>query len=100
MLTFMQQLFCHRQQAIPQQAPISTTIFYQRNNIPYMVELVGGPGGVVNLDEEQTQALLVSIDPQHDIGAISAELTASQLQNNELIQQIMSSRTGTKLGKK
>lgn len=98
MLTFMRELFRDRQRVIPN-TPISTAILYHRNNISYVVELMGGPGGVIELDEEQTQELLVSVDPRHYIGAISAQLTAPQIQNNALIQALMAATPAQKLKK-
>lgn len=72
-----------------------TTLFYKRNHIPYVVDISWGPGGIIELDEDETDSLLESVDIRHRYGLIEAQLTTTQLEGNEVLKAIVNKHTQT-----
>jgi hypothetical protein len=66
-----------------------TILIYQKSNIVYTVLVSGGPGGFVELTDEETEKLLSTIDQKHRYGFIDGQVTETEVLNCSVWAEIL-----------
>jgi hypothetical protein len=79
-----------KKEPYPSYQPSYTILLYYWNNIPYTVQLQGGPGGLVTLTDNETERLFKEINSDVLYGFSSAELTADQVIDSEIVKEALS----------
>lgn len=97
MLTAFLNFVCCRQQQRPlQQPPVlptGTTVAYRSGGgLLFATDIVGGPGGYLQLTDEESSELIKSISLDMYIGKISCELTPDQITNSTVYQKALQTR--------
>lgn len=86
---------CRRQQPIIQQPalPQSTTVAYVSGaGMLFVADVTGGPGGMLQLTEQESSELIKDISTDMYIGKISCELTPEQISNSPVYKAILQAR--------
>lgn len=78
-------------------APIQTLVCYRRGGLPFITEIPGGPGGYIDLNDDETSKIMKEIDIRMYAGELIGELSAQQLLNSLAFQHILAERLAARV---
>jgi|GEM_PF-3979066 len=85
-----------RQQPLPQQQPAmprGTTVAYRSGaGLLFVTNVIGGPGGILELTDQESSDLIKDISLDMYIGRISCELSPDQITNSNVYKTILQTR--------
>lgn len=90
---FLNYICCRTQQTPPPPPPQNQTmVCYQGNGVPFLTEIQGGPGGILNLTDEEWVMLVKEIDIKMYTGEKLGELTPDQITHSIAFNKILRDR--------